>query len=414
MSQGQMARITAEVSASSRERDPRYVQGSNASTQSPITRQPIQISNHRTHSTKTVESILEDFDPRERHLGQRGIRIADIQRYASWQLAKKQKLVDSVLKNMEINQITAAQNFDASGQYSDILDGQTRLTTLHEFKNGQFPLADGAYWMNLTPQEQFQFLGYQVSWAELKKTRTMSPEEFDELCCDEFERLNSGKQLTSNEMFHSRHKSPVMQFVLSLKHHPIYGPKIKKYLCADLGGNKKFTGLAEFAGIVIASMTKRPECITTSYAVNGPFVIRRQITQEDKNTTYSFLDKFFGIVERNIPNPRNNVQRSFIKLSEITGMMLFDWITSPPGETHDDMWNAFMTPYHLNSKNFIEKLFENVSESQQRNSYGLASKLSACIEAFTNGGGSFEHMMANTSEHNNDGGDADNLSEDDN
>ena len=410
MLQGQIARIAAEVSASSRERETSYSQGgSNASIQSPITRQPIQISNHRTHSTKTVESILEEFDPRERHFGQRGIRIADIQRYASWQLAKKQKLIDSVLKNMEINQITAAQNFDGSGQYSDILDGQTRLTTLHEFKNGQFPLADGAYWRDLTPQEQFQFLGYQVSWAELKKTRTMSPEEFDELCCDEFERLNSGKQLTANEMFHSRHKSPVMQFVLSLKQHPIYGPKIKKYLCADLGGNKKFTGLAEFAGIVIAIITKKPECITTAYAVNGPYVIRRQITQDEKNEVYRFFESFFRIVERQIPNPRNNVQRSFIKLSEITGLMLYGSINCRDGETHDDMWNAIMVPYHSNSKKFIEKLFEKVSESQLRNSYGLAAKFAACRTAFTSGGGSFDHINAN--EHDDA---ADTVSEDEN
>lgn len=95
MLQRQIARVNAEVSASSRERGTSYSQGgSNASTQSPIIRQPIQISNHRSHSTKTVESILEDFEPRERHLGQRGIRIADIQRYASWKLEKKRKLVE--------------------------------------------------------------------------------------------------------------------------------------------------------------------------------------------------------------------------------------------------------------------------------------------------------------------------------
>jgi hypothetical protein len=406
MSQIDMARISE---ASPAVREAAYSQGSNASAQSAISRQIIQIKMRRTHSTKTIEAILEDFDPRERHLGQRGIRIADIQRFASWNTAKKQKLVDSVLKNMEINQITAAQNMGPNGQYSDILDGQTRLTTLHEFKNGQFSLADGAYWRDLSQQEQFQFLGYAISWADLKKTPSMTMEEFDELCCDEFERLNSGKQLTANEMFHSRFKCLVMQFVASLKDHPIYGPKIKKYICCNLGGGEKFTGLSEFAGIVIASMTKKPECITTSYAVNGPFVIRRQITQEDKNETYRFFDWFFGIVERHIPNPRKNVQRSFIKLSEVTGMMLFDWITSPVGETRDEMWNSFMVPYHLNSKNFIEKLFENVSESQQRNSCGMASKFNACIDAFTNGGGSFEHIIAN--EHD---GQGDSVSEDEN
>ena len=382
MSQTQIARNAA------------YDAGSNANAQSQITRQIIQPKMRRTHSTKTIENILEDFDPKERHLGTRGIRIADIQRYASWNLSKKQTLIDSVLKNMEINQITAAQNADINGQYSDILDGQTRLTTLYEFKNGKFQLADGASWNDLSQQEKFQFLGYSISWVELKKIPSMTTEEFDELCCDEFERLNSGKQLTSNEMFHSRFRSPVMQFVLSLKDHERYGPRIKKYLCAKLGGNEKFTGLSEFAGIVLASITKNTECITTSYAVNGPLVIRRQISQEDKNETYRFLDCFFEILERNIPNPRTNVQKSFIKLSEATGMMLFDWITSPNGETHNDMWNAFMKEYHLNSKTLIEKLFEKVSESQQRNSYGMGSKLTACINAFAQTG-SFDHIISN-------------------
>jgi len=412
MLQRQIARVNAEVSASSRGRGTSYSQGgSNASTQSPIIRQPIQISNHRSHSTKTVESILEDFEPRERHLGQREIRIPSIQRYASWKLEKKRKFINSVLRNMETGQITAAQNFDASGQqYWDVLDGQTRLTTLYEYKNGQFSLADGTYFNDLTPEEKFQFLNYQVPWAETKKMRTMSPEAFEELCCEEFERLNSGKQLTANEMFHSRYKTPAMQLILSLKQHTIYGPKIKKYLCGDLGGNTKFTGLAEFVGIVISIITKKPECITTAYAVNGPHVIRRQISEDDKNEVYKFFESFFRIVERQIPNPRKNVQKSFIKLSEITGMMLFDWINSPAGETHDDMWNAMMVPYHLNSKKFIEKLFEKVSDSQQRNSYGLAAKFTACKNAFTVGGGSFEHINAN--EHDDD--DADTVSEDEN
>ena len=381
MSQTQMARNAA------------YDAGSNVEAQSQITRQIIQPIQRRTPSTKNIETILEEFDPKERHHGTREIRIADIQRYSSWKLAKKQALIDSVLKNIEMGQITAAQNTDTNGPYSEILDGQTRLTTLHEFKNGKFKLADGAFWNDLSPQEKSQFLGYLITWVDVKKTPSMTIEGYQGICCMQFERLNSGKQLTANEMFHSRFRSPVMQFVLSLKDHERYGPKIRKYLCGNLGGNKQFTGLSEFAGIVLASITKKTECITTSYTVNGPLV-ERPISQEDKNETYKFFDLLFGILEINIPNPRTNVQKSFIKLSEVTGMMLFDWITSPIGETHDDMWHAFMKEYHLNSKAFIKKLFEKVSGSQQRNSCGMGSKLLACINAFTPTG-SFNHIISN-------------------
>ena len=381
MSQTQMGRNSA------------YDAGSNVEAQSQITRQIIQPIQRRIPSTKNIETILEDFDPKDRHHGTREIRIADIQRYASWNLPKKQNLIDSVLKNIEMGQITAAQNADISGQWVDILDGQTRLTVLHEFKNGKFKLADGAFWNDLSPQEKSQFLTYQITWVEVKKTPSMTLEGYQEICCMQFERLNSGKQLTANEMFHSRFRSPVMQFVLSLKQHERYGPKIRKYICNALGGNEKYTGLSEFAGIVIASITKKTECITTSYTVNGPLV-ERLISQEDKNESYKFLDLLFDRLERNIPNPRTNVQKSFIKLTEATGMMLFDWITSPIGETHDDMWDAFLKEYHLNSKILIKKLFEKVSESQQRNSYGMGSKLIACINAFTQTG-SFDHIISN-------------------
>jgi hypothetical protein len=78
-------------------------------------------------------------------------------------------------------------------------------------------------------------------------------------------------------------------------------------------------------------------------------------------------------------------------------MMLFDWITNP-NDTHDDMWNAFIKEYHRNPKKIIQNLFETVTESEQRNSYGMGSKLNACINAFTPTG-SFDHIIMS-----NDGG----------
>lgn len=398
MSQTQTARITQETTGN---REISYSQGSNSAAQLQIT-QAIKIEPivRRSMTLKSIDTILEDFDPKERHLGTKSIRIPEIQRHASWSLLKKQKLIDSVLKNLAFGLITAALQTDSNGPYTEILDGQTRLTTLHEFKTGKFRMSNGNYYRDLSQEEKTNFNNCQVCWEEIRRTPDMTKEEFDKICCDMFERLNSGKQLTSNEMFHSRFQSPVMQFVLSLKNHERYGQKIKKYICGDLCGGQKFTGLSEFAGIVLASITKQTDCITKSYAVNGPLV-GMSVTQTDKNETYRFLDWFFGILERVIPNPRTNVQKSFIKLSETTGMMLFDWITNP-NDTHDDMWNAFIKEYHRNPKKIIQSLFETVTESEQRNSYGMCSKLTACINAFTPTG-SFEHIVMS----NDDGTDTD-------
>jgi hypothetical protein len=49
------------------------------------------------------------------------------------------------------------------------------------------------YYRDLSQEEKTNFNNCQVCWEEIRRTPDMTKEEFDKICCDMFERLNSGK-----------------------------------------------------------------------------------------------------------------------------------------------------------------------------------------------------------------------------
>src|SRR3954464_15746047 len=64
----------------------------------------------------------------------------DFQRGEVWSTNKKQRLIDSIIRQWHVPPIHLVANDD--GTY-DVLDGQQRLTAIRDFVNGKFPI-DGA------------------------------------------------------------------------------------------------------------------------------------------------------------------------------------------------------------------------------------------------------------------------------
>jgi len=353
----------------------------------------------RERSTKRLSDIIiiEFFDPTEsRNLGTRRIRIPTHQRFDTWSLKQKQKLVETILQDFPLGSIIVTSHIDASGLYFNIQDGQTRLTALHEFANNKFPASDGRFFKDHSEEERARFMTYQISWEHIEKTRDTTEREFDEIIADMFERLNSGKPLSDNAKFHARLSTPIMQMIESLKKSSEFGLLIKKFCWSDLGSGNSRTGLKEAAAIVLSIIQMSTDCITTSYALNGPRMVATEVNAADIERVHSCLRWFFGIIERAIPNVSKPKRAIFNKIPATLGCMLFSWIQSVRvgGSTDDEMWVKFVKANH-DHKNFLDTLFARLTKGNRQNATtsDFNAKITAIVNAFAQTR-SFENVIA--------------------
>ncbi|MVN75066.1 DUF262 domain-containing protein [Hymenobacter sp. HMF4947] len=127
----------------------------------------------------------------------------DFQRGEVWSIAKKQRLIDSILRDWHIPPIHVVEVKDSSKL--DVLDGQQRLAAIRDFVNGIFyidgtiaPVNDdilnlnGLYYIDLADKWRRRFDQFTI---RLFKITDYSPQEPGEL----FFRLNQPVSLTSAE-----------------------------------------------------------------------------------------------------------------------------------------------------------------------------------------------------------------------
>ena len=195
-------------------------------------------------------------------------RIPAHQRFPSWSLPKKQRLVESVLKDYPIHAfIMIRQDMN----YSFVEDGQTRMTSLHEFIMDVFPcetgtIGAGKKFSELPSKMQQAFLNYQVTIESFNATSTSEDE-----MSDIFERLNSGKPLSDNDKFHARMNTPVLAFALEIKGHPELRVDFTHFI-GPIGTGKTRKLLGDIVGTINALSFDGCACINTSYELNFPIL----------------------------------------------------------------------------------------------------------------------------------------------
>ena len=257
-------------------------------------------------------------------------RIPSHQRFPSWPLAKKQKLVDSVLRNYPIHAIIAIRQLQNSGldvvEFCDIEDGQTRMTALQEYLMDEFAcdnspdaIGNGRKFSELTVQMQQSFRNYQVT-MEVFSGRQITHDEIAEI----FNRLNSGKPLGDNDKFHSRMTTPVLRRLNEIKTHPALRDDINKFI-GTIGSGKTRKGLSDMVGLILAIATNQKSCITTSYEQNYRY-LATAFSDEQTAEVVKFLQKYFEMLHYSIDNVTSKPRKIYGKLSGVLGLSACSWI----------------------------------------------------------------------------------------
>jgi len=302
-------------------------------------------------------------------------RISDEQRFPSWALYKKQRLVESVLKDYPIHAfIMTRHNPSGDEEFYYVQDGQTRMTALQEYLLDGFAcepgtIGDGRKFSELPKKLQTAFETYQAT-VEIFKSTAGSTDEM----ADIFDRLNSGKPLSDNDKFHSRMTiSPVMKFVVEVKGHPELRDDFSKFV-GTVGTGKTRKLLGDITGVILAVATRHGDqggraCINTSYEQNHKY-LGRVFSAEQKADVISFFKAYFVRLHATFDTTALKPQKRYGKLSGALGLSACAWVTT--GAIPEAIsWYVGKLFY---IRDYMPDAFRSLTQADIRNCQGAAIK----------------------------------------
>lgn len=326
-------------------------------------------------------------------------RIPEHQRFPSWPLNKKQRLVESVLNNWPIHSllltkhIEVIHNPDTDEQdfadFYNIADGQTRLTSLQEFYLDKFATCDNILYSELTPDQQYNFVTYQVT-TEVFITDRLSPAAAREMMANIFERVNSGKALGDNDKYYARRETPVVKTAIGISESEAFRAQFSKFV-GSVGGGKTRTLLGDMVGAILSITTRSERHLNTSYERNFSYILNAPTAMEIDDIN-AFFQAYFDMLNRTIGEITVRPVKKYGKLSGILGLAVCSWINT--GRI-DDAIAWYATIRYYNPK-YEPPTFADLTTGDRRNCQGAAirNRLEKIIQ---------QHLdPANVPIHNND------------
>lgn len=141
--------------------------------------------------------------------------IPEWQREEVWDTAKKQQLIDSILRGWRLPKFYFVKN---SEDEFEVVDGQQRLTAIYEFFANELSLAPesaaefgGPYYKDIKPKYSDAFDDFEIDYDEIEEAAEAQLKHF-------FQRLQQGLPLTSSEKLNSVH-SKLRDFCKNLAKH---------------------------------------------------------------------------------------------------------------------------------------------------------------------------------------------------
>jgi len=144
--------------------------------------------------------------------------IPEWQRGEVWDDAKKQQLIDSILRGWRLPKFYFVKN---SEDEFEVVDGQQRLTAVYEFFANELALTPestsqfgGPYYKNLKSKHSDDFDDFEIDYDEIEDATEAELKQF-------FQRLQQGLPLTSSEKLNAVH-SKLRDYCKNLAKHDFF------------------------------------------------------------------------------------------------------------------------------------------------------------------------------------------------
>jgi uncharacterized protein with ParB-like and HNH nuclease domain len=150
--------------------------------------------------------------------------IPEWQREEVWTQSKKQKLIDSILRNWKLPKFYFVKTSDNPVEY-EVVDGQQRLSAIFEFLDNSLPLTaeaqkrvGGKLYADLPDNVSDAFDDFEIEFDEIEDASEVDIKEF-------FQRLQEGLPLTTSEKLNSVH-SKLRDFCRRLTKHDFFSDTV--------------------------------------------------------------------------------------------------------------------------------------------------------------------------------------------
>ncbi len=192
-----------------------------------------------------LHEVLDNFDHSKFEQATTKYRKPSYQRFPDRDEQWKRKLIESLLYGRSIGTFTLSKHNviksnEEGGMYNDeyynIEDGQTRLCVLSEFKNGGFTTIYGNY------QDVYMRFDEYILPVELmeKASQSITDETYFNNLCENFQLLQEGKSLNTNDRLWAQYRSPAENFA---------GSPIVNYVVDLVNSNDNFNTYMGLRGL---------------------------------------------------------------------------------------------------------------------------------------------------------------------
>ena len=232
--------------------------------------------------------------------------IPDWQREEVWSNAKKQKLIDSILRGWKLPKFYLLLTNTSPKEY-DVLDGQQRLNAIWDFCDGELTLTSEAAaefgadtYQDLPDDVSDAFDDYEIDYDFIENASEEDQKEF-------FQRLQEGLPLTSSEKLNSIHS------------------KLRDY-CAQLAKHKFFSESATVSGkryayfdICAKAMALEIEGHSCGTRFDDIKVVFLQETEFSRNSAVAKrVKQSLDILHEELPRPSKQLRNRTLVQSFIT------------------------------------------------------------------------------------------------
>lgn len=325
-----------------------------------------------------------DFINNEIH---RRYRIPDHQRRYQWSKNQEKLFIHSLLNNYPIHSIICISRVDVTSQspfiYYDIEDGQSRLTCCWKFVNNLFTIkfddGDEIKYSDLPIIMKQRLSNYTLTFEIITFTRIITRTEELQICSDIFTRINNGRPLSCNDMYHANAHKPCMTILLELLVHTEYKDLIKNYF-GKVGKGKSRTLLSDLCGAILSIAHSDDIYLTTSFAENYD-VLSVPIDNSSKNNVLQFFTRYFNVLTNNV----TNVKKIYAKLSGLLGYYCFLHVNR--SEYQNEPYNDAML-WYIKKRNenprYIPNTFYFLTDAEKRNcrAFYIRKRVNAIIKAY--------------------------------
>lgn len=232
--------------------------------------------------------------------------IPDWQREEVWNKAKKQKLIDSILRGWKLPKFYFLLTNESPKEY-DVLDGQQRLSAIWEFFDGELKLtAESAAEFGAESYEDLPddvsdaFDDYEINFDVIEEAEEEDQKEF-------FQRLQEGLPLTSSEKLNSIH-SKLRDYCSKLAKH--------KFFLETTSVSGKRYAYFDICAKVMALEIEGVNCGTRFDDIRDVFL--QQTAFSGNSAVAKQVRNSLDLLHKELPKPDNHLRNRTIVQAVIT------------------------------------------------------------------------------------------------